>query len=55
MLVNLETPDDILREEIMADFEEEFGPMRWPEPSGVVFHQSLSSDFELGQEMKSYG
>lgn len=34
--------------DILADLESEFGEMRMPEPRGPVFHQSLSSDFELG-------
>ena len=44
-----ETDDETPMEEIRADLESEFGQMRWPEPRGAVFHQSLCSDFELGR------
>jgi len=39
---------EMLAFDVLADLESEFGEMRMPEPRGPVFHQSLSSDFELG-------
>ena len=47
-LATYETDDEVLQGEIIAELEKEFGPMVYPTPRGPVFHQSLSSDFELG-------
>lgn len=42
-----ETDDEILQAEILFDLEKEFGPAFYPTPRGPVFHQSLTSDYEL--------
>lgn len=38
------TCDEMLRDEILARLEAEFGPMTYPEPRESVWHQRLTSD-----------
>lgn len=47
-LSSLETDDEILQAEILFELEKAFGPAYLPVPRGPVFHQSLTSDYELG-------
>jgi hypothetical protein len=41
--------DEIIGWEILAELEAAFGPMIYPEPSGPVFHETLTSDALLGR------
>ena len=42
-----ETDDEMLQAEILAELEKEFGPVTYPPPRGPIFHQRLTSDYEL--------